>query len=179
MENDMFRLISGRRQREELAVLEACNEKTEQFGLVLSGEQQAELIRCRDESLKRYERVELGRGILDQIIFCFCDSQYLNQENYSETLNTLQDIFYRFKNEAMDQLTDEELLTFMREQYEDVCGGDTDYLAGTCLERFAEAVRAGYTGFKGTSGKGEYEQFDQEQRWDSSLYYQAAKELFW
>lgn len=179
MEKDMYWLISKRRQGEELVALEACNEKTEQFGLILSKEQQTELIQCRNESLKKYERVELGRGILDQIIFCFCDSQFLNQENYSETLKKLQDIFYQFKNEAMDQLTDEELLNFMREQFDKVCGGDTDYLAGTCLERFSEAIRSGYTGYVSSSGRGEYEQFDQEQRWDSDLYDQVAKELFW
>lgn len=50
-------------------------------------------------------------------------------------MEKLQDIFYCFKNEAEDQLTDDELLSFMREQFEEICMGDTEYLESTCLPR--------------------------------------------
>ena len=32
------------------------------------------------------------------------------QENYADTLMRLQDIFYLYKNESLDELTDDELL---------------------------------------------------------------------
>lgn len=67
----------------------------------------------------------------------------------------------------------------MREKFDDVCAGDTTYLADTCLERFAQAIRAGYTGYIETQGYNEYEQFSEEQRWDRELYMQVLKELFW
>lgn len=103
----------------------------------------------------------------------------LISSNYADTLKELQDIFYLFKNESKDKLTDDELFTFMREQFDDVCAGDTTYLADTCLERFAQAIRAGYTGYIETQGYNEYEQFSEEQRWDRELYMQVLKELFW
>ena len=79
----------------------------------------------------------------------------------------------------MDRLTDDELLEFMREQFETVCFGDLEYLKGTCLERFSRAVRGGYDGYRQSQGRGEYEQFSEEQRWDDTLYMRVLKEMFW
>ena len=134
---------------------------------------------CRNASLKKYRRVEFGEGILDKLIFTFCDSQYINQENYREVMEELQDIFYSFKNEAMDLLTDDELLTFMKEQFEEICMGDTEYLESTCLPRFACAIRFGDRGYVKSGGKGEYEKLSEEQRWDGELFMDVIKELFW
>ena len=76
-------------------------------------------------------------------------------------------------------MTDDEVLTFMREQFETVCAGDLDYLEETCLEVFTAAVRAGYRGYTASGGNGEYEQFDEVPRWDKELYLQALRELCW
>ena len=59
-----------------------------------------------------------------------------------------------------DEITDDELLHFMKEQFDNVCFGDLEYLEGTCLSIFAQAIRAGYRGFQKTEGRQEYEQFD-------------------
>lgn len=67
----------------------------------------------------------------------------------------------------------------MKEQFETVCFGDVEYLEGTCLTRFSAAVRAGYRGYEAFGGKGEYEELSEEQRWDSELYTEALRELFW
>ena len=109
----------------------------------------------------------------------FCDCPYLNQEHYVETLVRLQDIFYLYKNEMLDEITDDELLNFMREQYETVCFGDLDYLEGTCLDIFAQAIRAGYRGYRVTDGRSEYGQFDEVKRWDYELYLEALQDLCW
>ena len=179
MENEFFELMQEEKKQNELATIISVNEKTQHFGLALSRQNAEELMACRNESLKKYQRVEFGKGILDKLIFTFCDSQYIYQDNYLDTLRQLQDIFYEFKNAAEDKITDEELLTFMREQFESVCYGDTEYLENTCLARFAKAIRAGYEGYKGTGGQGEYEKFDEEPRWDSELYLEVLKEQFW
>ncbi|SHK09562.1 hypothetical protein SAMN02745136_01671 [Anaerocolumna jejuensis DSM 15929] len=179
MEDNLFELMQLKKQEEEIRSLVAVNEKTESFGLTLSYEDAKELVVMRNDSLKSSQRIEFGDGILQKLIFQFCDSQYINQDNYLQTLTDLQDIFYQFKNEAEDNLTDDELITFMKEQFEEVCTGDTEYLAGTCLEKFAEAVRAGYDGYKETGGHGEYGQFDDVVRWDKDLYLSVLKELFW
>ena len=140
-EKNFMELFSENNQLQK--VMET-NKKTEQFGLELSQENAKLLVEARGEELKRQKRVEFGEGILPKIIFAFCDSSYITQDSYVETLCRLQEIFYLFKNESMDLLTDDELLDFMREQFEQTCFGDLDYLESTCLESFAREVRADY-----------------------------------
>ena len=123
MEKQIFELLTKNRQKDELAMLDAYNQKTEMFGLALTKEEAKALIVSRDESLKKYGRVEFGKGILDKLVYSFCDSQYISRENYLAVLTRLQDIFYHFKNESQDKLTDDELLTFMRQQYESCVTG--------------------------------------------------------
>lgn len=155
------------------------NQAAERFGLVLT-RQDAELILTeRVNVLKKERRVEFGESIVPKIIYAFCDSVYIVQDNYAETLLRLQEIFFLYKNEMHDEITDDELLHFMKEQFETVCFGDLDYLEGTCLNIFSRAVRAGYDGYRATEGYGEYRRFDEVQRWDYELYLEALKELCW
>lgn len=179
MEDNLFELMQLKKQEALVNSLMAFNEKTESFGLSLSYEEAKELVAVRNDSLKSSQRVEFGESILPKLIYQFCDSQYITQDNYLQTLAELQDIFYQFKNEAEDNLTDDELFTFMKEQFEEVCTGDIEYLAGTCLDKFAEAIRAGYRGYKQTGGSGEFSQFDDVTRWDKDLYQQVLREIFW
>lgn len=179
MESKIFELMQLQNQEKELHMVLTCNEKTESFGLSLSHEDAKELIVSRNTSLKKYQRVEFGEGILPKLIFQFCDSQYINQSEYQKILARLQDIFFRFKNESGDLLTDDELLNYMSEQFEEVCYGDLDYLEGTCLERFAAAIRAGFKGYQNSEGRKVYDQISNEKRWDKDLYLQVLKELFW
>lgn len=155
----------------------ATNQYTEKYGLTLSEEDVQIMLAERKNTLKEQKRVEFGEGILPGLIYEFCDSYYINQDNYVETLVRIQEIFYLYKNEMLDELTDDELLHFMKEQFESVCYGDLDYLEGTCLEVFAQAVRNGYRGYKRTEGRGEYGQFDEVKRWDPQLYLEALKDL--
>lgn len=104
---------------------------------------------------------------------------YIDRNNYVETIIRLQDIFYLYKNEMNDEITDDELLHLMKEQFEILCFGDLDYLETNCLADFARAIRAGYEGYKETDGYGEYAGFDVQERWSYELYQEALKELCW
>ena len=108
----------------------------------------------KNNALREQRRVEFGAGITPDIIRTFCDSSFIDQNNYVETILRLQEIFYLYKNEMMDEITDAELLHFMKEQFETVCFGDPDYLEGTCLQIFSQAIRAGYRGYQATEGYG-------------------------
>ncbi len=163
----------------QVAQILDANQYTQQYGLVLSEEAAQELMEKRKCTLQATRRVEFGQGILPRIIYEFRDSAYIHQSDYEETLAKLQEIFFHYKNEMMDEISDEELLHFMKEQFETICEGDLDYLAGTCLSIFSQAVRAGYRGYKESAGKGIYEQFDEVPRWDHELYQEMLKELFW
>lgn len=176
-EYELLNFLQNRREAKEKELLAVCNERTERFGLVLSETDKQELMLCRNRSLKKHRRVEFGGSILDKLIYAFCDSQYVSQDNYLKTLEKLQDMFYEFKNEMQDKMNDEELLHFMREQYEEVCFGDLDYLEGTCLPRMAAAVRGGYRGFEGSDGYGEYRKLSEEERWSEELYYEALLDI--
>lgn len=160
-----------------LAQVQETNQRTERFGLTLSEEDAELLLQEKSEILKKERRVELGESILPRLIYAFCDSSFLSQDNYLETLIRLQEIFFLYKNEMQDEVTDEELLNFMREQFEEACYGDLDYLEGTCLAIFAQAIRAGYRGYQETGGRGEYERLDIAPRWDYELYHQALSEM--
>lgn len=179
MEDNTFALLLQQKQGNEMERLVSCNEVTGAFGLSLSQEDAKELMKCHQESLRSYGRVEFGESLLPQLVRQFCDSPYLSQEGYLETMEELQDIFYQFKGEMMEEVSDDELMTFMKEQFDGVCFGDTDYLASTCLERFSKAVRAGYRDFRGSGGRGEYGQLSEEQRWDRELYLEVLRELCW
>ncbi|MCI8285078.1 MAG: hypothetical protein HFE90_07440 [Firmicutes bacterium] len=166
-------------QENQLTEVIQTNKITQNFGLVLT-EQDSELIlKERSNTLREQRRVEFGAGITSKIIYEFCDSDFINQDNYVDTIIRLHDIFYLYKNEMQDEITDDELLHLMKEQFENLCYGDLDYLETTCLSNFAQAVRAGYDGYKGSDGYGEFSKFDEIKRWDHELYLEVLRELCW
>ena len=185
--DDMYELMMAAQQKQELERVLECNKKTEQFGLVLSQEEADRLMISRKISLGETRRVEFGEGILPRIIYAFCDSQFINQDTYADTLSELQDIFYLYKNETQDELTDDELLDFMRRQFEEICFGDLDYLRNTCLERFARSIRQGGKsqmqsrlrdeyGLRDTEN--EYNALSEETRWDYEVYKRKLEDTF-
>ena len=161
----------------QISMILKTNDYADRHGLSLSREDAKELTVSRKQALKTERRVEFGEGIMPSIIREFCDSAYISQSNYKETLQELQDIFYLYKNEMLDEITDDELIHFMKEQFETICYGDTEYLAGTCLSNFAAAIRAGYNEYIDTQGYGAYRTLDKQQRWDRELFLLALDEL--
>ena len=166
-------------QQNQLAKVMKTNEETERFGLALTEQDARLILKERSNVLAEQRRVEFGEGIAAKIIYEFCDSDYIDQNHYVDTIICLQEIFYLYKNEMQDEITDDELLHLMKEQFEQLCFGDLDYLEGTCLAQFSQAVRAGYDGYKGSDGYGEYSKFDDRKRWDYELYLEALKDLCW
>ncbi len=156
----------------------AKNPHAEKYGLTLSRADAELLAAERGRILNQERRVEIGHGIMPEIIEVFCDSAYLSRDTYVDDLVRLEEIFFAYKNETMDELTDGELLCFMKEQFETVCGGDLEYLEGTCLDLFAQAVRAGYQGHQVTGGSGVFSELDIVTRWDRTLYLEALEQLF-
>lgn len=185
--DEMYEMMIAMQQKQELARVLECNAKTEGFGLVLSEEDAKSLMVNRRDSLRENQRVEFGEGILPKIIFSFCDSQYINQDNYTQLLSELQEIFYLFKNETQDETTDDELLEFMRKQFDEVCFGDPEYLRDTCLERYARATRQGYQNqmqsrlrdeYSLKDTENEYEKLSEETRWEYEVYKMKLEDLF-
>lgn len=128
----------------QLVTLSNLNEYSKKFGLVLTQEESALLLRERTEVLKQQQRVEFGDGILPKLIVAFCDSPYLYQDNYVDTLGRLQEIFYYYKNEFMDEITDDELIEQMKMLYDGIGQGSLDYMEETGLEGLARRSRFGH-----------------------------------
>ena len=126
--------------QESLQVLAAVNRQTARYGLTLTPEEMTALAESRGRALRDTGRVELGEGILPRLIEAFCDSPYLHQADYAGTLEALQTIFYRWKNEAGDLTPDEDILRFLRRAF-DRAGGSTDCLEGFSLGELAKRMR--------------------------------------
>ncbi len=114
--------------------LEECNRATEPYGLTLSPHQMRALEEERAKALRNTGRVEFGEGILKKLILAFCDSPYIMQDSYESVIAELQEIFYYFKNESLERLTDDELLEAMRSFFNGPAHGSTEVLAGSSLE---------------------------------------------
>lgn len=142
MDNSYLDIINKRKQI-EIANIKKCNEYMSKYGLVLSDNQISNILERRKEVLKDTGRVELREGIIDEIIKEFCDSPYLNQENFASILYELIEIFYEYKNETMDLITDDKLIKFMKKSFDGVCQGDLDYFSGTIMYKMKENLLRG------------------------------------
>ena len=142
MENSYLEIVN-KRKRLEIANIKKCNEYTSQYGLVLSDNQINNLLERRKETLNKTGRIEFREGIIDKLIKEFCDSPYINQENYAETLYELIEIFYEYKNETMDLITDDELIEFMKKSFDGIAEGDLEYLSGTIMYKMRENLLNG------------------------------------
>ena len=114
--------------------LQACNAYSARFGLTLRENEIAELVESRAEALRAAGRIEFGGGILPKLIRAICDSPFIMQEDYAAVLSELQEAFYRFKNETMDRLTDDELIALMVKAFNGRAQGSAEYLAEMSLE---------------------------------------------
>lgn len=126
--------IAAMRKQAALQEIRNCNSYSGQFGLTLMESEIQELNECRERALKGTGRVEFGGGVLPKLIHAFCDSPYLDQNNYASALSELQEAFYYFKGEAHEQFTDDELIGFMAEVFNGRAQGSAEYLIGTSLE---------------------------------------------
>lgn len=129
-----------------------CNEITSRFGLALSQAEAQSLVQTRTEALQSNGRIEFGGGIIDKLIKEFCDSPYLSQYNYAETLHELIETFYYFKNETLDEISDDELISLMKKSFDERCQGSIELLQNRDLETLAHNVRYGII---------DYEQLDE------------------
>jgi len=148
----------------KLAVSEVlkCNEYTARFGLALTQGEAKELVETRTKALSRTGRIEFCGGIIEKIIKEFCDSHFLYQGNYAETLNDLVEIFYYFKNESLDSLSDDELITLMKKYFDLNCQGCIELLQNRELEAIARNIRYGISDYENISDKEDYFEGEEE-----------------
>ena len=123
--------------------LYACNTVTEAYGLSLSEEQALRLVQQEQESLKEAGRISFGSGILPKLAFAFCDSPFLQRDEYADTLDALQEDFYAFKNESEDLLSDDELVEAMASVFNGVAQGSLEMMEEMTFGDLCRAARGG------------------------------------
>ncbi len=131
-------------QKQAVNEIIKCNDFTAKYCLALTNEQAVELVETRTYSLKANGRIEFGGGVIDKIIKEFCDSRYISMHNYTEILHELIEMFYYYKNETLDLISDDDLIKFMKEAFDGVCQGSTDLLSGRELAKMARDFRYNY-----------------------------------
>lgn len=131
-------------QKQAVEEIQQCNDFTAKFGLVLTHKDALELVETRSHALKSNGRVEFGGGVIEKIIWEFCDSPYISMHNYTETIHELTEMFYYYKNEALDLISDDELIKFMKDSFDGKCQGSLELLSGRELANMARNLRYGY-----------------------------------
>lgn len=154
-------LNQGLIQRQAIGEILKCNDSTARFGLELTERQAAQLVETRAFALKTAGRIEFGGGVIQKLIYAFCDSPYLMRQNYESTLHELVELFYFYKNETENRFSDDELIDFMKKAYDGPCAGSLELLAGRELYRLAENLRWGRPAdFDGEAASDEEEEDD-------------------
>lgn len=133
--SSLMNTVSIQQQTNELL---ACNKVTASYGLTLTRQQAAALITTRTEVLKSTGRIEFSGGIAGDLVLAFCDSPYISQENYEDTLHQLIELFYSFKNETSDQVSDADLIEYMKNAFNGPCSGSMELLADRELPALAQ-----------------------------------------
>lgn len=114
----------------------ACNRETARYGLSLTQESMQGLVERRQTALRATGRVEFGRGVLRDIVLGFCDSPFMMQDSYEETIAELQDVFYRRKEdaEAGAALADDDLIEALRYAFDHEAAGSVEALEALSME---------------------------------------------
>ncbi len=136
--------LSSLIQKQAVDEIVKCNDFTFRFGLTLSHQDALELVETRTFSLKGNGRIEFSGGVIEKIIKEFCDSPYISRHNYVETLHDLIEIFYYYKNETLDLLSDDDLIKLMKNSFDSKCQGSLELLSGRELNKMARNLRYGY-----------------------------------
>lgn len=123
------------------ALQKSCS-TSEKFGLTLTAEQTHALTEHHFAALKESGRVEFGSGILSTIIYAFCDSPFLSEKDYAQTLAELEDDFYYLKNEQNDELPDDELVDSMKQTFDGPAHGSLQRMMELLLTNHCHCPQA-------------------------------------
>ena len=122
----------------------ACNEEIGKYGLVLTEQQALALVQTRTNALKENKRIELNGVIVDKLILAFCHSPYIGKDTYEDTLHELINLFYDLKNNTWDTISDDDIIEFMKNAFNNRCFGSLELLSGEAL-RLSAHIHCGGT----------------------------------
>lgn len=118
------------------------NEVTSKKGLVLEEKQILELINYKNDILKEKGRIEII-PILDKIIYEFYNLPYVDEENYLLIIEQLTETFYLYQEEFDNKLTDEEIIRYLKENFNNNCAGSVTLLENDAMEELKHFLLSG------------------------------------
>lgn len=136
----MYDLINIKNNENTLIELQTLNEITNKKNLSLTTKEITELIDYKNITLTELGRIEVT-NILSDLIIEFYDSPYIDQENYLNTLEELTKIFYVYQSTFNFKLTDEEVIKYLKENY-DKYAGSFEILETTAFDNLKELIES-------------------------------------
>lgn len=121
--------------------LESCNAAISRYGLLLSAADVQALVVGRVEALNASERIEFGSGVTRELVLAFAASPHVSQSTFVDQVLELQELFYEFKNESLEQVPDDELIETMRSLFDGVAKGDIEHLAEALFDGLGRHIR--------------------------------------
>ena len=136
----MYDLINIKNNENTLIKLQTLNAITSKKNLSLTTKEITELIDYKNLTLTEIGRIEVT-NILSNLIIEFYDSPYIDQENYLNTLEELTKIFYVYQSTFNFKLTDEEVIKYLKENY-DKYAGSFEILETTAFDNLKELIES-------------------------------------
>lgn len=128
-------------KKEVVNQITSTNLQSRRYMLHLSEKDAVQIIESRNRILSDVGRLELNYDIVQKIINTFCTSPYINQHDYTETICDLLEIFYYYKNETRDEISDDDLIDFMKSSFDGSCFGSLELLVNRELENLVVKIK--------------------------------------
>jgi len=138
-------------KKEQVNKVLECNNRSLDFGLALTQKQVEQILETRDQALQTNQRIEFQSTIIEDIIEEFMDSQFITKYNYAEIIDGLIEIFYYYKDATEEyNLSDEEIIHYLKVAYDGVCQGSLDSLYEEQLSKLIDSISQNLDIYEGT-----------------------------
>ena len=86
------------------------------------------------------KRIEIRDVTIQKIILNFYDSSYIDKYNYADTVSEIIRVFYIYREEFENILTDDEIIKHMKGGFEGICAGSVLFLETNYLSELKENI---------------------------------------
>lgn len=123
---------------EKVTEILKCNDVSSRYGITLNESDAKELIVVRQETMRDVGLIEFRSSIVEEVILAFCNSQFITKYDYLDILSQLVEIFYYYRSEVDELLSDEDIIKYLRLSFEGPCQGSLDYLSDHQLSKLLD-----------------------------------------
>lgn len=121
-------------QKQKLDSLMEIGEVTQQYNITLTREKAKYILDSSKSALKDMARIEFGEPAAEKITRKFCTSPYASNYNFEKVVGTVLELFFYAKNEIESYMSDEELIDYIYNAFNNVYHGSLTALPD-CIER--------------------------------------------